>query len=213
MPTRRQLANAIRALSMDAVQQANSGHPGMPMGMADIAEVLWARLPEAQPGEPDLAGSRPLRAVERPRLDAAVFAAAPDRLSARHRRPAELPPAGLAHRRASGARAGTSASRPPPVRSARASPMPSAWRSPRSCWPRQFNRPGHDDRRSPHLGVPRRRLPDGRHLARGLLARRHAEARQAHRASTTTTASRSTARCTAGSPTTRRSASRPMAGR
>ena len=41
MPPRLQLANAIRALSMDAVQQANSGHPGMPMGMADIAEVLW----------------------------------------------------------------------------------------------------------------------------------------------------------------------------
>lgn len=39
--TRRDLANAIRALSMDAVQAANSGHPGMPMGMADIAEVLW----------------------------------------------------------------------------------------------------------------------------------------------------------------------------
>ena len=41
MPSRKQLANAIRALSMDAVQQARSGHPGMPMGMADIAEVLW----------------------------------------------------------------------------------------------------------------------------------------------------------------------------
>ena len=40
-PARRDLANAIRALSMDAVQAANSGHPGMPMGMADIAEVLW----------------------------------------------------------------------------------------------------------------------------------------------------------------------------
>ena len=41
MASRRDLANAIRALSMDAVQQANSGHPGAPMGMADIAEVLW----------------------------------------------------------------------------------------------------------------------------------------------------------------------------
>src|SRR5574343_1216474 len=41
MPSRKQLANAIRALSMDAVQKAKSGHPGMPMGMADIAEVLW----------------------------------------------------------------------------------------------------------------------------------------------------------------------------
>ena len=40
-PARRELANAIRALSMDAVQAANSGHPGAPMGMADIAEVLW----------------------------------------------------------------------------------------------------------------------------------------------------------------------------
>ena len=41
MPTRRELANAIRVLSMDAVQKAKSGHPGAPMGMADIAEVLW----------------------------------------------------------------------------------------------------------------------------------------------------------------------------
>jgi transketolase len=40
-PARRDLANAVRALSMDAVQAANSGHPGAPMGMADIAEVLW----------------------------------------------------------------------------------------------------------------------------------------------------------------------------
>jgi len=52
MPTRRQLANAVRALSMDAVQKANSGHPGMPMGMADIAQVLWADFLKHNPGNP-----------------------------------------------------------------------------------------------------------------------------------------------------------------
>ncbi len=52
MPTRRDLANAIRALSMDAVQQAKSGHPGMPMGMADIAEVLWRDYYRHNPTNP-----------------------------------------------------------------------------------------------------------------------------------------------------------------
>jgi transketolase len=52
MPNRTELANAIRALSMDAVQQANSGHPGMPMGMADIAEVLWRDNLRHNPANP-----------------------------------------------------------------------------------------------------------------------------------------------------------------
>ncbi|HEY2274519.1 MAG TPA: transketolase [Steroidobacteraceae bacterium] len=52
MTTRRELANAIRALSMDAVQRANSGHPGMPMGMADIAQVLWSDFLSYNPGNP-----------------------------------------------------------------------------------------------------------------------------------------------------------------
>jgi transketolase len=52
MPTRRDLANAIRALTMDAVQKANSGHPGAPMGMADIAEVLWRDVLKFNPGNP-----------------------------------------------------------------------------------------------------------------------------------------------------------------
>ncbi|MDD2770130.1 MAG: transketolase [Methylococcus sp.] len=53
MPTRRELANAIRALSMDAVQKANSGHPGAPMGMADIAEVLWNDYLRHNPANPN----------------------------------------------------------------------------------------------------------------------------------------------------------------
>ncbi len=56
MTTRRELANAIRALSMDAVQKAHSGHPGAPMGMADIAEVLWRDILVHNPANPRWAG-------------------------------------------------------------------------------------------------------------------------------------------------------------
>ncbi|WP_457667411.1 transketolase [Thiolapillus sp.] len=52
MSSRKDLANAIRALSMDAVQKANSGHPGAPMGMADIAEVLWNGHMKHNPSNP-----------------------------------------------------------------------------------------------------------------------------------------------------------------
>jgi len=55
MSSRRELANAVRALSMDAVQKANSGHPGAPMGMADIAEVLWNDHMLHNPSNPDWA--------------------------------------------------------------------------------------------------------------------------------------------------------------
>ncbi|KHD25239.1 transketolase [Vibrio caribbeanicus] len=55
MSSRQHLANAIRALSMDGVQQANSGHPGAPMGMADIAEVLWRSHLNHNPANPEWA--------------------------------------------------------------------------------------------------------------------------------------------------------------
>lgn len=55
MTSRTELANAIRALSMDAVQKAKSGHPGAPMGMADIAEVLWNDFLKHNPGNPEWA--------------------------------------------------------------------------------------------------------------------------------------------------------------
>ena len=50
------MANAVRALSMDAVQKAKSGHPGMPMGMADIAVALWTRHLRFNPQNPRWAG-------------------------------------------------------------------------------------------------------------------------------------------------------------
>ena len=53
MTSQTELANAIRVLAMDAVQAAKSGHPGAPMGMADIAEVLWNRLMRHNPANPD----------------------------------------------------------------------------------------------------------------------------------------------------------------
>src|ERR1041385_5220539 len=49
---RRDVVNVLRVLAMDAVQKANSGHPGMPMGMAEIAEVLWRRHLRHNPGNP-----------------------------------------------------------------------------------------------------------------------------------------------------------------
>lgn len=53
MPSQKELANAIRVLSMDAVQKAKSGHPGAPMGMADIAEVLWRGFLSHNPTNPN----------------------------------------------------------------------------------------------------------------------------------------------------------------
>ena len=52
MPTRAELANAIRALSMDAIDKAKSGHPGAPLGMADMAESLWRGFMKHNPADP-----------------------------------------------------------------------------------------------------------------------------------------------------------------
>ena len=52
MTSRKELADAVRVLAMDAVQQANSGHPGMPMGMAEIAQALWIKHLRHNPANP-----------------------------------------------------------------------------------------------------------------------------------------------------------------
>ena len=75
--------NTIRTLSIDAVQQANSGHPGTPMALAPLVYTIWNRVMQIRSAEPDLAESRPLRAVERPCLDAALVCAPSHRRSGR----------------------------------------------------------------------------------------------------------------------------------
>ena len=177
---RRDMANAIRALAMDAVEQANSGHPGMPMGMADVATVLFTKFLKfdaADPHWPDrdrfvlsaghgsmlLYSLLYLTGYEDMTLD-----------ELKHFR--QL---GSQDRRPSGIRPCAAASRPPPARSARASPIPSAWRSPSACWPRASARDLVDHYTYVHR---RRRLPDGRHQPGGDHARRPSQARQADRA-------------------------------
>jgi transketolase len=74
------MANAIRALAMDAVQQANSGHPGAPMGMAEMAVALWGRHLRHNPANPHWADRDRFVLSNGHALDAALRAAAPDRL-------------------------------------------------------------------------------------------------------------------------------------
>jgi hypothetical protein len=71
--------NTIRTLSIDAVQQANSGHPGTPMALAPLVYTIWNRVMRFDPAGPDLAQPRPLRALQRSCLDAALVGAPPDR--------------------------------------------------------------------------------------------------------------------------------------
>ena len=168
MPSRRELANAIRALSMDAVQRANSGHPGMPMGMADIAEVLWRDFLKHNPGNPHWAdrdrfvlsnghGSMLLYSV----LHLTGYPLGIDEL--RNFRQLGSRTAGHPeHEIEIGIETTTGPLGPGPCQRGRHGARGEEAR--RGLQPARAR-----DRRSPHLGVPRRRLPDGRHFARGLL--------------------------------------------
>ena len=141
MPSRRELANAIRALSMDAVQKANSGHPGAPMGMADIAEVLWNDYLRHNPANPKW-----------PDRDRFVLSNGHGSMliySLLHLTGYDLPIDELKNFRQLhsktpghpeyGYTAGVS--RPPPARWARASPTRSASPSPSAPWPASSTAP------------------------------------------------------------------------
>ena len=100
MSSRKELANAIRALSMDAVQKAKSGHPGAPMGMADIAEVLWRDFLKHNPQNPSWADRDRFvlskgHCAPGLRLHADLQPAAPHRLRSADGRTEKLPSAAL----------------------------------------------------------------------------------------------------------------------
>jgi transketolase N-terminal domain/subunit len=140
MSSRKELANAVRALAMDAVQKANSGHPGAPMGMADIAEVLWNDFMTHNPGNPAWPdrdrfvlsnghGSMLIYAL----LHLTGYELGIEDLKQfrqLHSRTPDIP-----------STATPRAWRPPPARSVRASPTPSAWPWPRRRWPRSSTSP------------------------------------------------------------------------
>ena len=150
--------NTIRTLAMDAVQAANSGHPGTPMALAPVAYALWNDVLRYDPDQPALAQPRSLRALLRPCLDAALLAAAPGRREAARRTTASRPTSWPCRWTRSSSSASCTAaaraipkhgrhhaaSKPPPARWARAAATASAWRSPQRWLAAHFNRPGFD---------------------------------------------------------------------
>ena len=157
--------DTMRFLSVDAVQKANSGHPGMPLGAAPMAYVLWTRLLKHNPRNPALVRSRPLRALGRPRLDAALQPAAPDRLRPVARRHQAVPPVG--QQDAGAPRARPHAGRGDHHRAARAGLRQRGRHGDRRGAARGALQPsrirGH---RSRHLRDRQRRRPDGRRRVR-----------------------------------------------
>ena len=138
--SRRELANAIRALSMDAVQKANSGHPGAPMGMADIAEVLWNDFLKHNPQNPDW--------VDRDRFILSNGHASMLLYSLLHLTGYDLPLSELKqfrqlHSKTPGhpEHGYTLGWKPPPARWARGWRTPSGWPSPNGRWRRNLIAP------------------------------------------------------------------------
>ena len=81
---RKSCVNTIRFLAADAVEKAKSGHPGAPMGMADMAFVLWNQFLRYDPDDPDWKNRDRFVPLGRSCFDAALFLASPSRLQAEH---------------------------------------------------------------------------------------------------------------------------------
>ena len=205
------VVNAIRALAMDAVQQANSGHPGMPMGMAEIAEVLWRRFLRHNPANPAW--------PDRDRFVLSNGHGSMLQYALLHLTGYDLPMEEIRkfrqlHSQTPGhPEVGPHARRGDDHRPARAGPGQRRGLRARRAPARRAVQPARAHGGRPfHLRLRGRRLPHGRHLPRGVLARGRARPRASSSPSTTTTASPSTARSRAGSATTRPCASPPTAG-
>ena len=127
---------ALRMLAIDAVEHAKSGHPGAPMGPRRSCCRAVAPLPAPQSSEPGVARSRPLRALERPRLYAALRPAAPQRLRSADRASSSAFVSSIRKLPVIPKSVLRLALRPQPARSARALPMRSEWRSQRKRSPR-----------------------------------------------------------------------------
>ena len=166
---------------MDAVEAAKSGHPGMPMGMADIAEVLWNDFLSHNPKNPDW--------FNRDRFVLSNGHGSMLLYSLLHLTGYDLPIEELKHFRQLHSRtAGHPERHETPGVETTTGPLGQGLANAvgmalaEKVLAARFNRPDHAIRRPHDVCVPRRRLPHGRHLARGLLARRHLQARQADRA-------------------------------
>ena len=135
--------NTIRTLVDRRHPEGELGTPGAAAGLRADGVRAVAAPPQARSARAAVVRSRSLRAVGRPRLDAALLAAPPHRLRPLARRARSSSASGAARRRATPSGTRRRASRRPPVRSGRAPRTRSAWRSPSATSRRYFNRPGH----------------------------------------------------------------------